>query len=46
MLTPNHALKANTHNIDESIENAMCELRASRQNGDCKGEGAPACDYA
>jgi len=43
LLTPNHALKAN---IDESVENAMRELIASRQNGDCEGEGAPASDNA
>jgi hypothetical protein len=43
MLTPNHALKAN---VDESVENAMCELHASRQDEDCEGEGAPACDAA
>ena len=38
-LTPNHALKAS---IDEAIEMAMRELRASTQNGDCEGEGAAA----
>ena len=38
-LTPNHALKAS---IDEAIEKAMRELRASTQNGDCEGEGAAA----
>ena len=39
MLTPTHALKAS---IDEAIEMAMRELRASTQNGDCEGEGAAA----
>jgi len=38
-LTPNHALKAS---IDEAIERAMRELRASTQEGGCEGEGAPA----
>jgi hypothetical protein len=36
-LIPNHALKAN---IDEAVENAVYELRASRENGNCEGEGA------
>jgi hypothetical protein len=38
-LIPNHALKAN---IDEAVENAMRELRASRQNGNFEREGAAA----
>ena len=38
-LTLNHALKAS---IDEAIEMAMRELRASTQNGDRDGEGAAA----
>jgi len=38
-LIPNHQCKAN---IDEAIERAMSELRASTQSGDCEGKGAVA----